>query len=61
MANYLETIMGIYEVMGKLERLKQAVEDIPQRDNDKDFNMLRKMAIEALDALIKQGEEFINN
>ena len=61
MANYLETIIGIYEVMGKLERLKQAVEDIPERDNDKDFNMLRKMTIEALNALIKQGEEFINN
>lgn len=61
MANYLETIIGIYEVMGKLECLKQAVEDIPKRDNDKDFNMLRKMAIEALNALIKQGEEFINN
>ena len=61
MANYLETIMEIYEVMGKLERLKQAVEDIPKRDNDKDFNMLRKMAIEALNALIKQGENTINN
>lgn len=61
MANYLETIIGIYEAMEKLERTKRAIEDIPKRDNDKDFNMLRRMAIEALNALIKQGENTINN
>lgn len=61
MANYIETIIGIYEAMEKLERTKRAIEDIPKRDNDKDFNMLRRMAIEALNALIKQGENTINN
>ena len=61
MANYLETIIEGYRVMEQLKCIKQAVEDIPKRDNDADFNGLRKIAIEALNTLIKQGKDTINN